>query len=336
LKTKHYTIPIFIPELACPFRCIFCNQQKISGKVKIPQPDEISEIIESYLATIPKRKRNVEIGFFGGNFTGIDLELQENYLAVANEYLNRGDVHGIRLSTRPDYINTKVLKLLKKQGVSTIELGAQSMDDDVLMAAGRGHKVADTLHAATMIKKLNFHLGLQMMIGLPGDTLEKSMHTAQQIVELGADNTRIYPALVIRGTPLENLYRTEKYSPLPLEEAVRWLKEIYKIFEVGRVAVIRMGLHPSEGLISGEELIAGPFHESLRELVLTELWWESLQYLVLKKRLGKLNIFVHPTQFNYAIGYAAKNKKRLLEHFEYVVFQKDESLKGRDFQVNEY
>ena len=191
------------------------------------------------------------------------LEEQEKYLEAAQKYLENGDIQGLRLSTRPDYISPPVLKLLKKYHVSTIELGAQSMDNEVLKLSGRGHTAAEVSGRGSLpsSRKSNFQLGLQMMIGLPGDTLEKSLDTARQIVELGADNTRIYPTIVIKGTPLEELYRKGKYKPLSMEEAVKWTTGIMKIFEAANVAVIRVGLHPSEGLLNGTDLVAGPFHE---------------------------------------------------------------------------
>jgi histone acetyltransferase (RNA polymerase elongator complex component) len=168
------------------------------------------------------------------------------------------------------------------------------------------------------------------MIGLPGDTLEKAVYTAKKIIELGAGNTRIYPCLVIRGTKLEAMYRRGQYKPLSLDEAVLWSKDLLKIFEAGNVEVIKLGLHPSEGLLSGEELIAGPFHPSFRELVLTEIWWEILEPLI-KNKERKIDIYVPPDQINYAVGYYALNKKRL--KYKEVKFIAHQNLKGRKFKV---
>lgn len=327
---KHYTIPVFVPELACPFQCVFCDQRKISGHQESPVLEEVRRTIEEHLATIPLKGSCVEIGFFGGNFTGIPLELQESYLAVAAEYLKNGRIRGIRLSTRPDYISPEKLKLLKHYGVSSIELGAQSLDKDVLRLSGRGHKMEDIEAASRMIIEEGFLLGLQMMIGLPGDTREKSLFTARRIVELGAENTRIYPTLVIKGTKLEQMYLSGKYKPLELQEAVSIAKSAAEIFEASKVKIIRMGLHPSEGLISGEYLVAGPYHVSFRELVLTEIWHGILQPLSLEKR-EKVTISVAPGEFNYAVGYNARNKKELLKNFHKVRFITDEALKGREF-----
>ncbi len=190
---KHYNIPIFIPELACPFQCVFCNQEKISGQQRIPDEKEIEQIIKEHLSSFRRTDRVVEVGFFGGSFTGIPIEEQEQYLRIVQPYIDQGEVNGIRLSTRPDYIDEEILNVLKKYRVTTIELGAQSMDDDVLKKSFRGHTAKQTEQAAKMILENGFELGLQMMIGLPGDTLEKSIKTATKIIEYGASNTRIYP-----------------------------------------------------------------------------------------------------------------------------------------------
>lgn len=333
---KHYTIPVFIPELACPFRCVFCNQEKITGKNDIPRPEDVMLIIEKHLKTFPKNGIHIEVGFFGGNFTGIPVEEQEAYLEVAHGYLKRSVIHGIRLSTRPDYINDEITGLLKRYGVTTVELGAQSMDDRVLKQSRRGHTVEQTVAAAQKIKEAGMRLGLQMMIGLPGDTKDLSKKTAGGIVAAGAAETRIYPTLIIKGTALEKLYSEGKYIPLTLQQAVEWTTGLMKIFEAGGVKVIRVGLHPSEGLLSGKELVAGPFHNSFRELVMTGIWWEILDGIKKPRGAGHLKVYVSPTQFNYAVGYEARNRSRLLKHFKTVVFHSDPAITGRNYEASIY
>lgn len=304
--------------------------------LQIPESEDIQNTIETHLNTFPKGS-HVEIGFFGGNFTGIDSEHQELLLKIAQRYVDNNRVNGIRvngirISTRPDYINLENLLLLKKYNVKTIELGAQSLDKDVLKASGRGHKAEDIIKASKMITGEGFSLGLQMMIGLPGDTLEKSLFTAEKIVELGADNTRIYPTLVIKETKLEELYRKKKYIPLSLEEAVAWSKEILLVFEKANVNIIRMGLHPSEGLLNGHSLISGPFHISFRELVLTEIWHDILGHLH-KMENNSIEIHVPAEEINYAIGYNAKNKKELSGSFKHIRFIPDPKLNRRTFRA---
>ncbi len=342
-RLKHYTIPVFMPERACPFQCVFCNQQKISGHTRSPDFKEVTNTIRTYLASFKAGNRYVEVGFFGGTFTGISTDIQENYLKTVQPFLDTGEVQGIRFSTRPDYIDEEGLKRLKKYCVSTIELGAQSLDDTVLLSSRRGHTVQQVEEAAALIHAASFDLGLQMMIGLPGDTLEKAMTTAQKIIDLGASNTRIYPALVIKDTALHRWYQQGKYKPLSLEEAVAWSKQLLLKFEDSGVRVIRLGLHPSEGLLDGSELVAGPFHPSFRELVLTEIWHDLLMPSLLKNTMAQadaiarnsreIEIKVPSKEINYAVGYGGKNKKMLLEHFREVKFTPDPHLSARNFKV---
>ena len=354
-RLKHYTIPVFTPEMACPFQCVFCNQQKISGHTQAPDFQEVTNTIRTYLASFKAEERHVEVGFFGGTFTGIPTDIQENYLKTVQPFIDSGEVHGVRLSTRPDYINDEVLARLKKYHVTTIELGAQSLDDTVLQAARRGHTVQQVEEAAALIHAAGFDLGLQMMIGLPGDTLEKAMSTAQKIIDLGASNTRIYPTLVIKETVLYRWYQQEKYKPLSLKEAVAWSKQLLLKFEKAGIRVIRLGLHPSEGLLDGSEWVAGPFHPSFRELVLTEIWHDLLVPLLYKNTLAqadvsardrgnkgksrrlhrRIEIEVPSKEMNYAVGYGGKNKKILLEHFREVKFTSDSHLSARNFKVKD-
>ena len=300
----------------------------------MPGKEEVVQIIEDHLASFPKRKKEIEIGFFGGNFTGIDIDQQAEYLSIAYSYLKDGKVQGIRLSTRPDYIDEQIIKLLKKYKVGTVELGVQSMVDEVLLASSRGHAVKDNIRASEMIEMAHIRLGLQMMIGLPGDSLEHDLTTAKEIVELEADDARIYPALVIKGTALEQLYHEGKYHPLEMNEAIRRSAEVFRVLDEGGVRVIKMGLHPSDAFLSGDDLIAGPFHEAFRELVMTEIWGEVLKPLMKQQSHHSIEIEVSPTQFNFAIGHAAKNKKALLKFYDTVVFYRNENLEKREYNVS--
>ena len=336
MKPKHYTIPIFIPELACPFQCVYCNQKKISGQQEVPSEKEIIKSIEDHLSTIDYRNNEVELGFFGGNFTGIPMEEQEKYLKLVQPYIRQGKIKNIRLSTRPDNINQEILYLLLLNQVETIELGAQSMDDEVLKASRRGHSSEDTVKAAKLIQNNGFRLGIQMMIGLPGDSFEKTLYTAGKIADMEADDARIYPCLVIKGTKLEDWYHKGKYDALSLEEAVIQTKEVVKIFENDEVNIIRIGLHPSEGLCSGEELIAGPYHPSFRELVLTEFWNDLFQPLYRKHYRRRIKIHVPGSELNVAIGHQSKNKKALMEFYDEVQILPDEKIMGRTFYVDYY
>ena len=223
--------------------------------------------------------------------------------------------------------------ILKKYGVGTVELGAQSCDDEVLMLAGRGHTVAQIREASKLVISYGMQLVLQMMIGLPGDTLEKSLSTASSFVEMKAAFARVYPALVIRDTGLEELYRKGEYSPLELEEAIVWTKEIMRFFEKNGIRVIRVGLHPTEGLLSRESLVAGPFHPSLRELVLTEIWRDTLDDVIKNKRGDNLTLMVSPEAINHAVGYQGKNRNYLKTFFHSVVIKSASDLSERQYRA---
>jgi histone acetyltransferase (RNA polymerase elongator complex component) len=322
-----------MPELACPQQCSFCDQRQISGKASFPAVEEIIQKIETHLASFTCEDREVEIAFFGGTFTGLPLITQEKYLAIARNYIGMGFVTGIRLSTRPDYIDEENLHLLKLNGVTTIELGAQSLDDEVLIRCNRGHTAQQVADAAEMINRFKFSLGLQMMIGLPGDTPEKSYTTAQKIIALGALETRIYPCLVIKNTKLAKEYAEGFYKAMELSEAVGLSAELLLLFEQHGVKVIRLGLHRSENLHNGA-MITGPYHISFKELVLTEIWNKILLAEIGETNSESIHIQINPAELNFAIGYQSKNKKVLMNRFRQVKFSGNNSLIGRDFILN--
>ena len=256
---KHYTIPFFIPHKGCPHKCIFCDQKRITGE-DMPDPRDIPKKIEKYLSTMPRSGAHIEVGFFGGSFTGIPQDIQKVFLKSAGYFLEEGRIQGIRLSTRPDLIDEKNVSFLKKQGVTCVELGVQSMSDKVLSASKRGHTAEDTERASRAILNEGLALGHQMMLGLPLSGFDEEFCTAKRISELGASQVRIYPVVVIRGTLLADLWKEGRFSPLEEEEAVDRAARLILFFESSGIKVIRCGLHPSKGLLSGEEYLAGPFH----------------------------------------------------------------------------
>ena len=331
---KHFTIPVFIPGVACPFQCIFCDQKKISGSSGLPSDEMVNEIICRNLETISRENTIIEAGFFGGTFTGLKPELQQRYFDVVRPFIQKGRIDSIRISTRPDFISHEILTFLKKNHVRTIELGAQSMDDEVLMRSSRGHTVRDTITASQMITEAGFSLGLQMMIGLPGDTEEKSIQTAHKIIESGTSETRIYPALVISGTVLGKLYDAGEYNPLELEDAIRWTKNVVTVFESSSIRILRIGLHPSEDLLNQSALVAGPFHPSFRELVMTELWHDRFVSGTFSFSHKNIRIHVNPSDYNNAIGYFGRNRKFFESRYHTVKFIADPDIPLKNYHAH--
>lgn len=264
--SKHYIIPIFVPHLGCPHDCIFCNQRKIASSLEDITEGDIRETIERYLSYF-KENSFIEIAFYGGSFTAIDIEKQKSFLNIALEYKDKGVVDEIRLSTRPDAINDSILLHLEDYKVDTIELGVQSLCDDVLYKSGRGHNTKDVYQAVELIRNYNFKLGLQMMIGLPGDTFERSLFTARKFIDLKPECVRIYPTLVIKNTALESLRSENKYIPLTLNKAVQWCTYLLVEFYTNDINVIRVGLQPTENIQLGKDVVDGPFHPAFKQLV---------------------------------------------------------------------
>ena len=317
MSPAYRVIPVFLPMLACPHRCVYCNQYVISGQQKLPSLEQVTALIDRNLQTIP-HDCHKRVAFFGGSFTCLPEPVQNRYLYAVQPYLQEGRIEGIQLSTRPDYIDDHILQNLKHKGVTLIELGAQSLNDDILARCGRGHTVADVENSSRLIRQHGIDLGLQMMIGLPGDTKAKALHTAEQIVAFGASCTRIYPTLVVDGTVLADDYQKGKYVPLSLEEAVDWSKDLYRYFQANRVTVLRLGLHPTKDLREGEQLLAGPFHVSFKELVLTALWHDRIADQIAREGREDVIVMVPPDEMNYAVGYDSANRKA----FPKVTFQK--------------
>ncbi len=329
---RHYNIPIFMPEMACPHRCVFCNQASISSQLHAPGEKEIHQKIKAHLKSFKTENRLVQLAFFGGNFTGLPIKLQKSYLQLIQPYLETGLISGIRLSTRPDCIDTENLQLLKDFGVTHIELGAQSTSDKVLLASGRGHLRDAIVSASQQILAAGFVLGLQMMIGLPKDDTETTMQTARDLLAFGANETRIYPCLVIKGTELEELYRTGKYQPLTLDEAVEQTASLYTFFEENEIKVLRMGLHPSEDL-NTDALVAGPYHPQFAELVYSKLWEKQFENYTLWPKAKAIELLVSRNQINHAAGFKSQNRKLLEKKYRKVHFKADESLTGRAFKI---
>ncbi|MGH2331058.1 elongator complex protein 3 [Thermoanaerobacter mathranii] len=309
MKKKMYIIPIFIPHLGCPFKCVFCNQNSITGQQREITEEEVRQTIESHLKTLPM-DAEIEVSFFGGSFTGIPQDMQNFYLGIAKEYLDKGKIDAIRLSTRPDYIDTKILQNLKRYQVSIIELGVQSMDEEVLLKSRRGHTSEDVVKAVNLIRQYDFKLGLQIMIGLPEDNLEKSLNTAYKIVKLKPDFVRIYPTLVIKNTYLERMYKEGRFLPLTLQEAVEISKKMYIIFIKNNIDVIRIGLQMTENINYNKDVVAGPLHPAMGQLVESSIILDILMRAFKDKNIRDTNvtIFCNEKRISTIIGQKKFNK----------------------------
>ncbi len=275
---KHANIPIFIPHEGCGNSCVFCNQKTITGTCLSADRDIRGEI-ENALSTIGN-DTEVEIAFFGGSFTGIGTDRMTRLCDTAYEYVKSGKVNSIRLSTRPDYINAEILDILKARGVTHIELGIQSMSQAVLDASKRGHSVEDTEKACALINQYGFILGGQMMIGLPSSTLEDELYTAEKIGEMGAKEARIYPCVVFENTPLCNMAKSGKYTPVSVQEAVERSAAVLQKLKQYRINVLRIGLQSSESLSDKNEVYAGAYHPAMGELVESRIKLDSILAII--------------------------------------------------------
>ena len=323
-KRIHRNIPIFIPHLGCPNTCVFCNQRSISGKQSF-SPESVREEIDAALATIPC-DAEVEIAYFGGSFTGIERDLMIYLLELAKEYVdNRRErcarIVGIRMSTRPDYMNDEIMEILSHYPVKTIELGLQSMSDRVLAVSKRGHSAQDAERACKMIVDAGYSLIGQMMIGLPEATLSDELYTAQKICDMGASGARIYPTVVLHGTELAEMAKRGEYPMLSVDGAVSRSKEVLKIFEHHGVECIRIGLCASDNLGDESHVLGGANHPALGELVMGEAYFDRMcadAEILIKNAQGEgvICFYVPRGELSRAIGQRGKNKKRLEERFK--------------------
>lgn len=275
-KENQYTIPVFIPHFGCKNECIFCNQRKISGNKEKVKPEDVEGIIKKRLEEIGDTKRSIQIAFFGGSFTGISINDQVAYLKVAKKYIDEGIVKSIRLSTRPDYISTKILKILKSYGVETIELGVQSMSNEVLEYSKRGHTKQDVIRAARLIQLFGIRLGVQIMVGLPKSTILKEEETIKAVLKLKPEDMRIYPVYVIHPSQLYDLYIDGKYVPLTLDETIKRVGIILRYCQKTNVRIIRLGLQSTDEITVSNKEIAGPVCDNIAEYAISDLLRQDL------------------------------------------------------------
>lgn len=352
-QKKHAIIPIFIPHYGCGYDCVFCNQNKITGVKSIPSYEEVEAKIDKWLSTLrplseasDNYAKTVELAFYGGSFTGIPMEVQSSYLDIAKRYKELGRIDKIHLSTRPDYIDENILENLKKHSVDTIELGAQSFDDEVLMASKRGHDSKCTEKSAKLIKDYGFELGLQLMVGLPKDTLKSSIHSANEVVRLSPSLARIYPTVMLEDTELLNMYRNGEYKPLTRDEAVKRAKAIYLILEKAGITIMRVGLKSGD-IIDNSVIDSPAYHPAFRQLVESEIARDRIENLINAKKdilsdksktnasKIKVDIYSSPKWFSNMLGNKGENKEYFKNIFSNLdlKYQIDRSIGDGDFKI---
>ena len=337
---KRYIIPIFVPHLGCPNDCVFCNQKSISGQQKMITKEDIIKTINFYLENIKDKEAKKEVAFFGGSFTGIDVDKQEEFLQTAYKFIKDGKIDSIRVSTRPDYINKDILKRLKKYKVRTIELGVQSANDYILKQRHRGHTFEDVKKASKLIRWYGFNLGHQMMVGLPESTRLDEINTAKELIKLKPKMVRIYPVLVIHNTKLEKDYLEGKYKPLTVIQAVETCKEIVPLFRAKGIDIIRIGLQNTDEItdpsVKGSEVVAGPYHPAFRQLVEANLWYDDILKRIkeMNTKVKRVKIIINPKDVNNVVGHKRENIQKLKDVYELdLIIEQDEKMKEGKFKL---
>ena len=339
---KHAIIPVFIPHRGCPHDCVFCNQKAITARQPDVSPEDVRNLIDSYLPTLTGRGlETIEVAFFGGSFTGIPMEEQSAFLQVASEYKSKGLIDKIHMSTRPDYIDEKILDNLKKYDADVIELGVQSFDDKVLAAAGRGHTAADVYKACDLIREYGFELGIQLMIGLPEDSLETCIYSARETVRIAPEIARLYPTIVLNDTRLYEMYRRGRYHALTTEEAVSVTKEMYRIISEAGINIIRVGLKSTDlisGSGTGDDQTAGhTYHPAFRQLVEGEIAREDMLMLLEERGITKGNACFcsNGVSFSNMVGNSNCNRQYFRDRYPDIRFRfgVDNSLDNMKFTL---
>ena len=303
-NTAHANIAVFVPHNGCPHQCSFCNQRTITGHSAQPSPDDVRSAIET-AAAHPKPGAYTELAFFGGSFTAIDRDYMISLLEAAQPYFGNGTINGIRCSTRPDCIDDEVLTILKKYRVTAIELGAQSMRDEVLTANTRGHTADDVRRASRRIKEYGIELGLQMMTGLYMSSDEDDIYTAREIIAQKPATVRIYPTVVLKGTELARLYEQGAYRPKDAEQSAELCARLLTMFEQNDIRVIRVGLHAEKSL--EENYIAGAYHPAMRELCESRILLGRMRTLLEQSGKSSAHIIVNPRELSKALGQKKRN-----------------------------
>ena len=328
---KHINVALFVPDEGCPHRCSFCNQKTISGKTKRLELADIDSAVKTALESADCNKG--EIAFFGGSFTAIDKDYMRNLLERAKIYIDKGLFAGIRVSTRPDCINEEILHILKYYGVTSIELGCQSMDDEVLRLNNRGHSADDVVKSAKMIKDFGFEFGVQMMTGLYGDNDETAIETARKLIALSPDTARIYPTVVLENTDLERLYKEGEYKPQTVDEAADLCSELLLMFHNADIKVIRVGLHSGGNVENG--FVAGAYHPAFREICESRIYLKKVLAEIKRQgtEKGDITVTVGSPFVSMMAGQKKANSQKLREMGYNLKIKQDKNMKKYEIEV---
>lgn len=333
---KHANVAIFVPHNGCPHQCSFCNQRSITGKLSQPTPQDVLQAVRIAQSSLGATAAAAEIAFFGGSFTAIERGYMVSLLRAASPFVKTGEFAGIRISTRPDCIDDEILTLLKNFGVTSIELGAQSMDDRVLQLNHRGHTAKQVETAARLIKAYDFTLGVQMMTGLYGDTVQGSLQTAEKLAALNPNQVRIYPTVIMCGTELGDRFLRGEYTTLSLDETVELCAQLLDFFEDRGIAVIRLGLHSSSEL--ERDMLSGPWHPAFRELCENRRLFLKIIKMLTQTHIpqGKITLTVNPKSISKAVGQKKSNLKALSALGYQTRIVPDSAVLENDFTIESF
>lgn len=341
-------IPIFLTGLGCSkTSCVFCDQEIASSRSFISDDESIKARIEETIAQhiVPlgdSIQYPVEVAFYGSSFTMLDFAYQKELLKFVQDTFakltgkqSNGNIK-IRISTRPDHIKKEELLDLKLRfNLHLVEIGVQSMDDDVLFTAGRGHTRKDSKRAAKDIREIGLDLSCHQMLGLPGADVKSDLESARDIVKLKPKYVRIHPTLVLRGTTLEKMYNNGEYKPLDMELAVNLTEKAVRIYRSVGIGVIRIGVHPSELLVAN--IMAGPWHPAFRELVEGKYLMNEASSQLTNYKGQSVQLNIAPQDETYIRGENNSNYKELLSsfHLKGLEINKDPSIQRGSITVNE-
>jgi histone acetyltransferase (RNA polymerase elongator complex component) len=315
---RPFIIPIFLPHAGCPHQCVFCNQTSITGAERnMVSPENVERQILEFLEYKRTDRRPVQVAFYGGNFLGLEKGYIERLLNVSAKFVKNKRIDAIRFSTRPDTIDHDRIEAIKNYPVSTVEIGAQSMDDGVLATVRREHSASDTQRAVALLKDRRYQIGLQMMVGLPEEDEAGSLSTAYRISELKPDFVRIYPTIVLKNSLLARWYENGTYHPWSLERSIAHVKTLYLLFKQKNIPVIRMGLQASEDLDSGNAVLAGPYHPAFGHMVHSEIFLDMATAIMENETVSgeKVTIKVHPRSISKMRGLKNSNVDTLKKKF---------------------